>query len=300
MLSILIPVYNYNVSSLVNKIHEQAASANIKFEILCLDDCSSSNSISKNQTVNNLNNVTYHLSKKNNGIATTRLCLAKKATYKWLLFIDADVELKNNNYIANYLDSINFGYKVVFGGIAYKPIHPKNHQLLRWKYGKRYEELSAEKRNKNPYKITSAANLFVKKDIFLGLSLDSMNNLYGMDIFFGSQLKLNNIKVLHVNNNVYHLGLESSNTYLKKTELAVKTVLNLYYQNKMIKHENDLLFVFFRLKFFFLNYPLALTFKVFKNTFKKNLLSLTPVIILLQFYKICYICYLDLTNNYTD
>ena len=40
MLSILIPIYNYNAVSLVRNLHQQANKENIDFEILLLDDAS--------------------------------------------------------------------------------------------------------------------------------------------------------------------------------------------------------------------------------------------------------------------
>ena len=38
MLSILIPTYNYDVTELVNTLHEQCLQAKLTFEILVLDD----------------------------------------------------------------------------------------------------------------------------------------------------------------------------------------------------------------------------------------------------------------------
>ena len=41
MISVLIPVYNYNISTLVTEIYKQLVSVNEEFEIICIDDCSS-------------------------------------------------------------------------------------------------------------------------------------------------------------------------------------------------------------------------------------------------------------------
>jgi glycosyltransferase involved in cell wall biosynthesis len=40
MLSILIPIYNYNAYPLVKELHSQCLEATIDFEILCQDDFS--------------------------------------------------------------------------------------------------------------------------------------------------------------------------------------------------------------------------------------------------------------------
>jgi glycosyltransferase involved in cell wall biosynthesis len=40
MLSILIPIYNYNAYPLVKELHSQCLEATIDFEIFCIDDAS--------------------------------------------------------------------------------------------------------------------------------------------------------------------------------------------------------------------------------------------------------------------
>ncbi|TGV02558.1 glycosyltransferase family 2 protein [Flavivirga rizhaonensis] len=297
MLSILIPTYNYNITNLVYTLHKQATQAKIEFEIICLDDKSNENIFKTNIVVNKLPNVVYKESEANNGIAITRQHLCDFAKYEWILLIDADMELKDDTFIVNYLNALNSGFNVIFGGINYKNKKPHKSSLLRWKYGKQYEEVTAKRRNTKPYKITSAANILIKKKLYKYFTLDSIGNSYGMDIFFGPQLKLNNIPVLHINNGVYHLGLENSITYLNKTEFAVNTLLNLDSENKIEIHENDLLAKFTLLKNTKLNFLLAFIFKIFKKPIKKNLQSNYPIIILLQLYKISYMCYSDLKNK---
>ncbi len=297
MISVLIPVYNYNICDLVNSIHKQLIASEKEFEIICLDDNSNPQIINVNSIINSLSNTSYVLSERNNGIAITRQSLIKKAKYSWIILLDADVKLKDASYITNYFNIIKQKYEVVFGGIIYEDNPPDANSLLRWKYGVTYESVSAEKRNKTPYKITSAANMLIKKDVYIKFALDSIGNSYGMDIYFGPQLKLNKIPVLHIDNSVYHLGLESSIKYKEKVEFGIRTLLNLYNNNDIKEHENDLLKAFIYSKKTGLNYVFFGFFKVFNVLIKKNLLSKNPKIILLQYYKILYMCYFDLNKN---
>lgn len=297
MLSVLIPVYNYNITQLVNELHEQLVASNIDFEIICLDDKSNQDIIDSNLSIGELSNTTYKLSDKNNGIAVTRQILVDAAIYGWIILIDADMELIDDNYILNYLQAINNGYEVIFGGVSYKDIQPNSDNILRWKYGKQCEELNAKKRNKRPYKVTSAANLCIKKDVYKQFGLGDVGNSYGMDIFLGPQLKLHKVSVIHINNSVYHLGLESSSKYLSKVEFAISTLLNLYYEGKIKKHENSLLKTFLLMKKTSFNYLCSGLYKVFNSGIKKQLLSKKPKIKLLQLYKILYICYYDLNKR---
>jgi hypothetical protein len=300
MVSILIPVYNYDITSLVSELYNQVITAHIDFEIIALDDKSSDDILSINNSTNKLKFTNYNLSDKNNGIAITRQLLVNKAKYNWVLLIDADMRLKDSFYISNYINAIKHNYEVVFGGIIYENNPPDLKSLLRWKYGVIYESVSAEKRNKTPYKITSAANMLIKKDVYIKFALDSIGNSYGMDIFFGPQLKLNNIPVLHIDNSVYHLGLESSIKYKEKVEFGVRTLLNLYNKNDIKEHENDLLKAFIFSKKTGLNYIFFGLYKVFNVLIIKNLLSKNPKILLLQYYKILYMCYIDINKNQSN
>lgn len=300
MISVLIPVYNYNISNLVNTLHKQLSASKIEFEIICIDDYSNKSTINSNETINTLSNTSYSLSDKNNGIAVTRQLLVNKAKYDWVLLIDADMKLKDAFFISNYLKAIKQNYEVVFGGIIYDTNPPEISSLLRWKYGVTYESVSAEKRNKTPYKITSAANMLINKEVYIKFALDSIGNSYGMDIYFGPQLKLNKIPVLHIDNSVYHLGLESSIKYKEKVEFAVRTLLNLYNKKEIKEHDNDLLKAFVVSKKTGLNFIFFGLYVAFNKLIVNNLLSKNPKIILIQYYKILYMCYFDLRKNKTN
>lgn len=297
MLSVLIPVYNYDITELVNELHKQLITSNIDFEIICLDDKSNQDIINSNLGIEKLSNTTYKLSNKNNGIAVNRQLLVDAATYNWIILIDADVELRDDNYIFNYLQAIKEGNQVVFGGISYKNTKPHVSSFLRWKYGKKYEELDAKTRNRHPYKVTSAANLCIKKTIYKRFGLGDIGDSYGMDIFFGPQLKLNQVPVIHIDNSVYHLGLENSSKYLDKVTFAVITLLELHYDGKVKEHENDLLKTFLSMKKTRLNHLCSRCYKIFNSLIKNQLLSKNPKIKLLQLYKILYMCYYDLNKR---
>ena len=172
MISVLIPVYNYNINDLVSALHKQLTNSKIAFEIICLDDVSNEDIVTSNLKVTQFENTTYLLSESNCGIAITRQKLIEKAIYDWVILLDADVDFPDNNYISNYLNVINTNYDAIFGGFAYKDAPPEIEYRLRWKYGKKCEALSAKRRNKTPYKVTIAANLLIKKSTYKSLKLN--------------------------------------------------------------------------------------------------------------------------------
>ena len=296
MISVLIPVHNYEITPLVQSVHKQLTAEEIAFEIICLDDASEKSVIDKNQGVKSFSEVSYILSKENNGRAISKELLCQNAKYPWVLFLDADVELINDSYISNYLKQIksNTVYNFIFGGFAYKKEKPKNDYLLRWKYGQKYEAISAKKRNKQPYKVTIAANLLTKKEYYLKLKINNLGNSYGMDLLLGAVLEEQKEEVLHIDNPVYHLGIEKSTDYLTKKECAAESLLELYRGGKIKKSSNNLLKTFIVLKTLKLNYIFAWLYTVLKAPLKQNLTGGNPNIKLFQFYRIAFLCSLDL------
>ena len=103
MLSVLIPTYNYNAFLLVKEIHQQLTLGEIDFEIICLDDGSKSSINTKNEEINKFSFTSFKSLPKNIGRSAIRNLLAKKATYNWLLFLDADVIPVKSNFIKNYI-----------------------------------------------------------------------------------------------------------------------------------------------------------------------------------------------------
>ena len=98
--------------------------------------------------------------------------------------------------------------------------------------------------------------------------------------------------IKHLNNEVYHLGLEKSADYLVKKEAAAKTLLVLYKRNPNIKHDNDLLEWFSRLTKLKLTLLGKWFYKLFENIMRTQLTGSKPSILLLQLYRLSYLCFI--------
>lgn len=290
MISILIPVYNYDITSLVSEIYEQLILCKVDFEIICVDDCSTVYS-SKNASITKLEHTHYYKSDKNHGRSATRQHLAKKAKYDWLLFLDADVMPKSKNFISRYINKNNFIFDAIYGGFAYHKSPPGPKQTLRWKYGVNNEEVPALKRNKKPFKVIISANFMIKKRVFLMINSMIKDSSYGQDNYFGALLKKHKINVHHIDNEVYHLGIEKNADYLQKKEIAAKSLLCIYQSNKIKAHENTLLAFFETLKKTHLLFLFSLIYKHFGVIIKSNLLGKNPNIKILQLYRISFMSY---------
>lgn len=291
MISVLIPVYNVTIVALVKELHEQLICSKITFEIIALDDFSKNQYRLENSEINDLSFTHLEYSSKNHGRTQTRHLLSSKAKYEWLLFLDADVMPKKSNYIQNYINLIPNNYDAVYGGFSYGTVAPEDDRVLRWKYGRSKEEINAKIRNQKPYKIVISANFMIKKSVFEFINSHISDRGYGYDNYFGAILSQYKINVFHIDNEVCHLGIEPSVVFLKKTKEAVETLLKLYQEDKIKKHENSLLGLFITFKKYRLYFLLSHFYSVFHTQMLTNLLSKNPSIPLLQLYKISYMCH---------
>ena len=285
MLSILIPTYNYSVVNLVSMIEKQAIPAGFPFEIIVLDDASNQkNILLENESISQIAHCTYLKNTNNLGRTASRNLLANKARYNWLLFLDADILPKYDDFISRFQLEKQKDTSVIFGGVVYVEKRPNTSEMLRWKYGNLREAKSVENRKKQPYFIISQ-NLLIKKPLFLKLNT-STTNCYGLDILFSANLKKNNISVTHIDNPVYHLGLESSAAFIKKSVEAVKTTFKLEEDGLIEEDLRPLQKSYLHLKNWKLSGLFTKLFKVFKPTIEKNLHSKNPSIFLFDLFRL--------------
>jgi hypothetical protein len=267
MLSILIPTYNYNVYPLVLELHKQCTDCEIEFEIISLDDYSKGFQI-ENQKINSITNCSFEILNKNIGRSAIRNLLARKATYSNLLFLDADTFPANNNFIPNYLKHINTEEKIVYGGILYK--------------------------KENPYLSFLTLNFLIKKSILEKVSFnESIPNLRHEDTLFSYNLKQRKIKISHIENPVYHLGLDDLESAIKKESESI-TALKYLIDNKLLPPDYVRLSkIFLTIKKLNIVFVFAYFYKITRLPFLKNLSSESPSLFIFDLYRLGYLCMLE-------
>lgn len=287
MLSILIPTYNYNVYPLVEELHRQANDLNCVFEVLVYDDASP-RSVIENQKIDNLSNCNYKILPKNIGRSAIRNLLAKDATYENLLFLDADVTVFNDDFIKNYLEIITFKkYEVVYGGIIYQEKMPSSNQLLRWIYGNEREALTAQKRTVDPYVAFLTLNFLIKKSIFDKVSFDeNIPNLRYEDLLFSYHLKQQKIKTEHIDNQVIHDGIETSEVFLNKTDDSLKGLKYLLDHELLPYEYAKISRIYTLLKKTGLHQLVKKEHQLLKKIYIKNLLSESPSLFIYDIYRL--------------
>lgn len=287
MISILVPVYNWDIKNLVFELNHQISHVETEIEVIFYDDFSTNRvQAKKNEIVATQFGFSYYVSQENRGIANALNFLSTLATYDWLIYLDADVFPANKNFLQMYLQSIKSKNEVFCGGLLYEEKEPSE-GVLRWKYGKKYEVQTLDEANENPYLNFKTCNFLIHKSVFQLNKFKSDKNLYGgIDTLFGLSLKKINIEVSFIENRVYHHGLENNQLFLKKTSLAIDSMIRLY-ENKDFVAENTRLVDFYLvLKKYKLVYFLKPLLQIIRPFMYKNLTSNNPSINIFQVYKL--------------
>ncbi|NBW27169.1 MAG: glycosyltransferase family 2 protein [Flavobacteriaceae bacterium] len=290
MLSILIPIYNYNAYPLVLELHKQCLECKIDFEILCQDDASKSVLNSENDKINSLSNCNFTELKVNIAHRQNRNSLANKAKFENLLFIDGDSIIIRNNYISNYVSWLN-DFDIIYGGRLHPENFPSNNQKLRWKYGKFIEDKSVEKRKLAPFQSLLFNNTIIKKDCFNKVKFDSHLTKYGHDdTQLSFQLSQFNPKLIHVDNPVEHGDIDSNIEYILKTKSSLENLIKLFEEGKINKDFSRLILLLLILNKMKLTYLIFVFYKISEGFLSRNLEGNNPNLFIYNIFKLGYLC----------
>ncbi|RZK13478.1 MAG: glycosyltransferase, partial [Hymenobacter sp.] len=152
-LSILIPVFNREVATLVHSLRAQLPDWPGPAEIRLLDDGSAEEFRVQNRRLVALPGVVYQELAANIGRAAIRNQLAANAQYEWLLLLDNDSLLPDAQFLARYAQAQAAGPETTLfiGGTTYEAAPPADPALrLRWLYGRAREMRPAALRQRDP------------------------------------------------------------------------------------------------------------------------------------------------------
>ena len=294
MLSVLIPVYNYDVNALVKDLYRQLQQCGAAFEIIIMDDASEVSSRQTNAKLSDLDDVQYIQLEQNAGRAAIRNQLADKARFKHLVFMDCDMKVASDQYISNYLKYCKQKNMVVYGGRLYEPAPPDQEHFLHWHYGSKRECKPALERCKTPYRSFITSNFLITKEVFTKVKFNEELKGYGHeDTLFGIEMKRNRIPIYHTDNPLIHLKLESNEVFLDKTRHGIqnlKYLFDQYDKEYHISEEVKLLKYYKQCRWVGLKSLASTGFKLLEPSFQKNLNSQSPSLFIFDLYKLGYLC----------
>ena len=275
-LSVLIPVFNWNVNELVASLLAQRADWPGPVEIILLDDNSREEFRALNRPLAARPLVRYRELPGNVGRAAIRNQLAASAQHEWLLLLDNDSLLPDAQFLARYAARCA-GASVLIGGTSYAPHPPTDTALhLRWHYGRTREARPAARRQQLPHAQLTINNVLLRADILTRVPLDEQLLGYGHeDTLFGAALAARKIAVLHLDNPVLHAGLDPAATFLIKSEEAVQNLARVF-QKGGAGAESRLLQTAFRLRRWGVSTLVESALGAAEARLRRNLLSARP------------------------
>lgn len=220
-LSILIPVYNWDIKELLLRLAAQAQglSDGESVEIRVIDDASSAK-FSNKEVAQEIALVRYRELSANRGRAVTRNLLLEEAGGEYVLFLDADMLPDRDDFLQRYVSAAKEGEQIVCGGISYLQCDREEEQysFYLYKSGKT-EALPAAVRQKDPWRYLFTSNILLLREIMQSVSFNSAFSGYGFeDIEWGIRLSASGT-ISHMDNSCTHMGrMEKYDVYSKMRE----------------------------------------------------------------------------------
>lgn len=298
-LSILLPSYNNVCVSLVQALQRQADALRgkldkpFRYEIIVADDCSTDAAcIDANRVIGDMLHCRYLRMEQNVGRAQIRNVLISESRGDYVLLIDSDLFLCDDNYLYKYAtstaDVVYGGTRIGGEGFAMVDNEANTENLkgnLRYIYEKKAEPSHrAAFRQLRPNQEISVCNLYARRDIMKAHPFDSRFKAYGYeDVLFGKRLAESGIEVTHIDNPVLINEFEPNSVFVKKTEEAILTLCRFEqdlegYSN--LKTKVTTLGRYIPLSLF------RLWHRIMKNKEKRNLTGSKPSLLLFKLYKL--------------
>lgn len=298
-LSILLPSYNNVCVSLVQVLQRQADALRgrlgkpFRYEIIVADDGSTDAAcIDANRVIGDMLHCRYLRMEQNVGRAQIRNVLISESRGDYVLLIDSDLFLCDDNYLYKYAtstaDVVYGGTRIGGEGLAMVDNEANTENLkgnLRYIYEKKAEPSHrAAFRQLRPNQEISVCNLYARRDIMEAHPFDSRFKAYGYeDVLFGKRLAESGIEVTHIDNPVLINEFESNSVFVKKTEEAILTLCRFEqdlegYSN--LKTKVSTLGRYIPLSLF------RLWHRIMKNKEKRNLTGSKPNLLLFKLYKL--------------
>ena len=292
-LSVLIPNYNYVCLPLVRRLQSLLESAAIPYEIIVADDGSTDlQTIEANRPIATLTNCQYLIRPKNVGRAVIRNILAQTAQYAFLLYIDSDLTIINDQFIRRYVDCLNESTTVIDGGVSIGGNPEALKGNLRYLYEKAEEpNHTAICRQASPYQHLHTANLLIRKELILQHPFDERFRHYGYeDVLLGKTLRQHQSPITHIDNPLGFHTFESNSDFIVKTEEGLRT---LYQFRRDLRGYSRLLTFVSGIHISLILSLIRLWHRLFQKAERRNLCGSRPSLLVYKLYRLGYFLSLE-------
>lgn len=222
MLSVCVPVYNYDARGLVRSLAAQVAAMDGDGELVCLDDGSDPTWRGVLEELAECGR--YVRLEENVGRARIRNLFLDYSQGDYLLFVDVDSEV-GEGFLSRYVEALRAEPAVVVGGRVYDRRGDDPAHRLRYLYGTQVESKPVEWRVAHPYQSFMSNNFAVKREVLQRYPFDESIRQYGHeDTLFGYRLEQEGVPITHIDNPVVNGQVERNEVFLAKTVEAVHTL----------------------------------------------------------------------------
>ena len=285
-LSILIPAYNTVCVNMVAELQKQAEALGIDYEIIVVDDASPlHDTVRQNRVISDMPRCTFIAKQQNSGSAATRNELTAQSRYRWLLFLDCDMQIPDSRFLERYVSCQQDG--VINGGISIGGNPTELKHCLRYRYEKREEpNHTAEKRQLRPYQSFRSTNFLAARDVMLRCPFDERFKRSGYeDVLLGKSFKQQKVTLTHIDNPLVMTDYEKNTDYVVKIERSLET---LHAFRRELRGYSRLLTLADGIHIAVVRQAIALAFRLCRPLMRRNLCGSRPNLKLFDIYRIGY------------
>lgn len=296
MISFLIPVFNYDCTKLVRELSEQATTVKrqeshpFNFEIIVADDASTDDALKNTNrlALSDIAGCRYIELRKNAGRAAIRNFLARQASFEFLVFIDCDAEICSKDFVLSYWNDRDKA-DIICGSLKTPASPPPTGYELRYAYEKAADpRRSISYRRTHPFESFTTFNIMISRKVFNKVAFDERCTEYGYeDALLGLTLERENFSIFHSENILVHNGIDSSTSFLEKTESSLRTLHRL--GEPMQSHAGTSRTAK-KLETLRMKKTAGKLFLLFRNRIYRQLTGRHPSVVLFQLYKLGYYC----------
>ena len=217
-LSVLIPFYRDDAVDLLVNLGQQAV--DLPVEIMVQDDGTGDAELTarvEDAIARSPAPVHLFTAGANQGRSETRNNLQERARSEWVLFLDADMQPSNPNFLSNYIELIEkSSADIIFGGFEVEAQQTDANRDLHRALSEISDCLSLSERQAAGAQYVASSNLCVRKSVLKSEPFDSQFTGWGWEDSEWAARVSKRYTLLHADNPAIHLGLETTDTLLRR------------------------------------------------------------------------------------
>jgi len=218
-LSVLAPYFKDDPSELIKSLDAQAQNLS-GIEIIIYDDGTGDPALTAalQEIIPNLTTPTQAIiAEINTGRSSARNRLQDAARADWVLFLDADMRPVSSDFLKSYLQLIKFDEAdVIFGGFTVEEKAAEKSRDLHRALSQVSDCLPLTERQAKGPQFVASSNLCMRKSVLEAEGFDPEFSGWGWEDSEWAARIAKKFTLLHAHNPALHLGLETTDTLLKR------------------------------------------------------------------------------------